>query len=93
MTDGLLSRQDVFDAIDDVDLECCMKYDHREWYPTLRKKIEALKSEPARKKGRWEIYVISPFDEVDCRCSLCGQDSCSPGWRFCPGCGAEMEEA
>lgn len=53
--------------------------------------VKALPSEePKRKKGHWEIYVISPFDGEDCRCSECGQCDCLPYWNFCPNCGADM---
>jgi len=43
-----------------------------------------------RKKGRWIIYVISPFDGEDVKCSECGQCGCAPYWDFCPNCGADM---
>lgn len=41
------------------------------------------------KQGKWEIYVISPFDGEGCRCSLCGTEG-TPSFNFCPGCGADM---
>ena len=93
MTDGLLSRQEVLHAMYDTLLQCIRLNDHRNWHTSLRDKIWNLKAEPVREKGQWDIYAISPFDGEDCRCSLCGQDSCSPNWRFCPSCGAEMEGA
>lgn len=46
-----------------------------------------------RKKGKWEIYVISMVDGEDCRCSECGMSGCTPYWKFCPNCGAEMLDA
>ena len=42
-------------------------------------------------QGEWEIYVISPFDGEDCRCSECGQTGCVPYWDYCPNCGARMK--
>lgn len=45
---------------------------------------------PERKRGRWEIYVISMLDGEGCRCSECGFEGV-PYWNFCPNCGAEME--
>ena len=42
-----------------------------------------------RKSGKWEIYVISPFDGEGCRCSECNYEG-APYWDFCPNCGADM---
>ena len=44
---------------------------------------------PERKRGRWEIYIISMIDGEGCRCSECGFEGASY-WEFCPGCGADM---
>jgi len=44
-----------------------------------------------QKTGKWEIYVISPFDGEGCRCSECRQEG-APYWGFCPNCGTKMEE-
>ena len=46
-------------------------------------------AQPERKRGKWEIYVISLFDGVGCRCSECGFEGV-PYWDFCPNCGADM---
>lgn len=46
-----------------------------------------------RPQGEWEIYVISPFDGEDCRCSECGYTGCAPYWDYCPNCGARMKGA
>ena len=46
-------------------------------------------AQPEQKKGKWEIYVISMFDGVGCRCSECGFEGV-PYWDFCPNCGADM---
>ena len=52
--------------------------------------IEKLPSaQPERKRGKWEIYVISLFDGVGCRCSECGFEGVTY-WDFCPNCGADM---
>ena len=45
--------------------------------------------QPERKKGKWEIYVISMLDGEGCRCSECGFEG-APYWDFCPNCGADM---
>ena len=50
-----------------------------------------IEGESDRKKGKWEIYIISPFDGEGCRCSECRQEG-APYWGFCPNCGAKMEE-
>ena len=47
--------------------------------------------EPQRKKGKWEIYVISMLDGEGCRCTECGFEGV-PYWDYCPNCGAEMTE-
>lgn len=58
---------------------------------TLKNILDLMPTiEPERKTGQWEIYVISPFDGEDCRCSECGQCGCVPYWNFCPNCGADM---
>lgn len=44
---------------------------------------------PERKRGRWEIYIISMIDGEGCRCSECGFEGASY-WEFCPNCGADM---
>ena len=44
---------------------------------------------PERKRGRWEIYIISMIDGEGCRCSECGFEG-APYWEFCPNCGADM---
>ena len=47
-------------------------------------------AEPVR-HGHWEIYVISPFDGEDVKCSECGERGCAPYWNYCPNCGAKMD--
>ena len=42
---------------------------------------------PERKRGRWEIYIISMIDGEGCRCSECGFEG-APYWEFCPNCGS-----
>ena len=46
------------------------------------------KARADRPQGEWEIYVVSPFDGEDCRCSNCGKTGCAPYWNFCPNCGS-----
>ena len=53
---------------------------------------QVVKDQPTieeRKSGKWEIYVISPFDGEGCRCSECNYEG-APYWDFCPNCGADM---
>lgn len=54
--------------------------------------VKVINAQPTieRKTGKWEIYVISPFDGEGCRCSECGFEGV-PYWDFCPNCGAQME--
>ena len=55
--------------------------------------ITVLDAQPTieeRKRGKWEIYVISPFDGEGCRCSECKYEG-APYWDYCPNCGAKME--
>lgn len=42
--------------------------------------------------GKWIIYVISPFDGEDVKCSECGQHGCAPYWDYCPYCGSKNDE-
>ena len=46
--------------------------------------------QPERKRGHWEIYVISMFDGEGCKCSECGFEG-MPHWVSCPNCDARME--
>lgn len=47
-------------------------------------------TQPERKKGKWEIYIISMLDGEGCRCSECGFEG-APYWDYCPNCGSPME--
>ena len=47
-------------------------------------------AQPERKKGHWEIYVISMLDGEGCKCSECGFEG-TPHWVSCPNCDARME--
>lgn len=46
-------------------------------------------AQPERKKGHWQIYIISMLDGEGCKCSECGHEGV-PDWDFCPYCGADM---
>lgn len=46
-------------------------------------------TQPERKTGKWETYIISMLDGKGCRCSKCGFEGV-PYWNFCPNCGADM---
>ena len=62
-------------------------------YSNIAKELAKLPSAvPERKKGKWEIYLISMLDGEDCRCSECGKTGCAPYWNYCPNCGAYMRE-
>lgn len=52
-----------------------------------KSQIDGLPTIEERKKGKWEIYIISPFDGEGCRCSECGFEG-APYWDFCPNCGS-----
>ena len=67
----------------DTERHCCPRFNQ-----VIRTTLDEMKSE--RKKGKWEIYVISMLDGEDCRCSECGKTGCVPYWNFCPNCGARM---
>ena len=48
-----------------------------------------------RPQGHWEIYIVSPFDGEDCKCSECGTDINARSTlfiKFCPYCGAKMDQ-
>ena len=47
-------------------------------------------AQPERKKGHWQIYIISMLDGEGCKCSECGHEGV-PYWDFCPNCGTEMD--
>ena len=68
----------------------CFKVQKQDRSCGLIRRLEDLPSaQPERKKGEWEIYVISMIDGEGCRCSECGQEGV-PYWNFCPNCGADM---
>lgn len=59
--------------------------------------IQALKSEPI-KHGRW-IKGVDEYDGIEmCKCSECGYLNLEcevfqlDGFRYCPNCGAKMDE-
>lgn len=59
--------------------------------------IEALEQEPTRKKRKWLNKDASGYHFYG-KCSECGQEFCVDAWytqnmKFCPNCGAEMEES
>lgn len=62
------------------------------------KRIPAADVRPVR-SGKWERMLDNDvFGDIHCKCSACGEDWWQgPGWfrnaRFCPNCGAWMEES
>ena len=72
------------DAVDDWDGGCNKT---REEY--IRKALETIPPVTAEKVGEWTT-TITPLGKC-CICSECG--SCPPiEYRFCPYCGAKMQE-
>ena len=72
--------------------ECSLCYEQGnmgEQKEALDMAIKALE-EPERKKGHWQIYIISMLDGEGCKCSECGHEGV-PYWDFCPNCGTEMD--
>ena len=58
--------------------------------PTWNDAVSLVGSAPTieeRKRGKWEIYVISMCDGEGCRCSECGFEG-APYWDYCPNCGS-----
>lgn len=49
-----------------------------------------IEAEPVR-HGHIEIKAISPWDGEDCYCSECEHGSLLPDYKWCPYCGARME--
>ena len=71
--------------------------DSRHHNEVLEFTIKALEQEPARKKGKWINKDASGYHFYG-KCSECGQEFCVDAWytqnmKFCPNCGAEMEES
>ena len=61
-----------------------------EWDGMVTSVFDGIEQLPSTDRtGRWEIYVISPFDGEGCRCSECGSEG-APYWDYCPNCGASM---
>ena len=99
--DDLISRQAAIDAI----TKYCLKYDLRELLadieclPTAdlseysdklwKTAYERGKAEAHPKKGKWV-----PLTDGWAVCSVCEHLERAAGlkWRFCPNCGARMEE-
>ena len=76
---------------EDLCADCHRKYQN---WSASKKIIERVinnlpSAQPERKKGKWEIYVISMLDGEGCKCSECGSEG-APYYDFCPGCGADM---
>ena len=86
--DDLISRQAVIDLLKQMRKDGNMvPWEGKDVFARIRKLPPA---QPERKRGKWEIYVISPFDGEGCRCSECKYEG-APYWDYCPNCGAKME--
>ena len=81
MSKDIIYREDAIEVV-------------KKWFEVIRLNpdilIDSIISIPSadRPQGEWEIYVVSPFDGEDCRCSNCGKTGCAPYWNFCPNCGS-----
>ena len=97
MMDDLISRKAALAALGErptVYAESAYGLGSRNQYDSDRLAIETVPSVDAvpERRGKWIIYVISPFDGEDVKCSECGQRGCAPYWDYCPNCGARMED-
>ena len=89
--DDLISRQAAIDAIHNL---YAIHGSEGSWIDQKDafKALNSLPSaQPERKKGHWQIYIISMLDGEGCKCSECGHEGV-PYWDFCPNCGARMDE-
>ena len=87
--DDLISRKMAIDAIENAfDRETILNRFVRKIAISAVRLLPS--AQPERKKGKWEIYVISMLDGEGCRCSECGFEG-MPHWDFCPNCGCQME--
>ena len=91
MNDDTISRQSAIDALNKMKIYRPLDSDRYVISDCLNKIVDLPSAQPERKKGKWEIYVISMFDGEGCRCSECGLEGV-PYWDFCPNCGADMRE-
>ena len=88
--DDLISRQAAIDAIHNL---YAIHGSEGSWIDQKDafKALNSLPSaQPERKKGHWQIYIISMLDGEGCKCSECGHEGV-PYWDFCPNCGALMD--
>ena len=61
----------------------------------MEKQIQTI--EPERKTGKWERKYSRPgvYADLCWHCSICGGkflDTYANMWKYCPDCGAKMEE-
>ena len=74
------------------------------FYNGIEAARDAIRQLPAAdvrsvRRGKWERMSDNDvFGDINCKCSACGKDWWQgPGWfrnaRFCPNCGAMMEES
>ena len=62
----------------------------------IKEAIKELEQEPTRKKRKWLNKDASGYHFYG-KCSECGQEFCVDAWytqnmKFCPNCGAKMDE-
>lgn len=63
----------------------------------IGKVCDAPTIEPERKTGKWERKYSRPgvYADLCWHCSICGgkfSDTYANMWKYCPDCGAKMEE-
>lgn len=99
----LISRREAINSIrDDIDwLASCRSRDLtlKECKERAESILNALPDvKPGREKGTWieytKVIVPEPYNEWEqaWKCSECGFDDGFWAWKFCPNCGARMDD-
>lgn len=89
MSDRLIKESDAIEAVWKPQVK-----PNELIFDALKQAIESgIRNCPTadRPQGHWEIYIVSPFDGEDCRCSECGAIGCVPYWDYCPYCGSRNQ--
>lgn len=88
--DALISRKAAINAVEkESQLDGAYGYMDTKSIIDLLNNLPSI-TQPERKQGHWEIYVISMFDGEGCKCSECSFEG-MPHWVSCPNCDARME--
>ena len=95
--DDLISRQAAIDALDGLP-NCPNGYSDTYDKACIIGVLEELPSaQPERKTGKWgEAHRrgVLTYADIYAECSACHSEPVFNGWemRYCPNCGAKMEE-